>query len=220
MRRIPLLALALSLLAAPALAGDPGDDGKLHFKVEIGTDPVRTVHGYLEPPAPGSNMCAAFLDFDGDWHYEATQVITLGENRNTGEPLPNPKVRFETEGMDWELELFGLFLRADTAGGTITTSVRWKVTMGDAYAWFINGHGLVYRTAEAARKGKAIRLGPPFRFDVKASTRGPDALVTVGLKDANGCTLRMLRAGKATRSPAFVLANDGGQVFEEDLSFG
>jgi len=69
--------------------------------------------------------------------------------------------------------------------------VNYTITEGELYTFFINGEAKVYATAEEAAGGKAIRLGPPFRFDVRSSVRGDSALVNVGLKDGNGCTLRI-----------------------------
>jgi hypothetical protein len=211
MNRILLALLVVPLLAAVAPAGDDPPSPALHFRLEIGVDEILSVHVRLE----GESFQTARLDLDGDGEYEETRKIERKPNPRTGKPLPNTPLAFLHEGAEWQVDYSAL--GADRP----TTYVRWSVKRGDEfYVWFINGKVPVHRTAEAAREGKAIRLGPPFRFELGAAVRGPDALVNVGCKDANGATLRLARVDGKTRSPTLRLIRGETTEHEGSAKYG
>ena len=70
-------------------------------------------------------------------------------------------------------------------------------------------------------------MGPPFHFQTGTRMRGREALVNIGLKDANGCTLRLARVNRAIVAPtagttrdvlAEPLAIANGEVMLVDLA--
>ncbi|MCP3859722.1 MAG: hypothetical protein GY704_08730, partial [Phycisphaeraceae bacterium] len=77
-----------------------------------------------------------------------------------------------------------------------------------------------HTTAKAAAAAKSIRMGPPFHFKTGTRTRGREALVTVGLKDVQGSTLRLARIGKGQVRPKVEMTQDGAQRFEAWATYG
>jgi hypothetical protein len=172
-------------------SGDEEPLKPLHFRIEAVADQVHTAAGRIEASGEGGRKYdRAVLDLDGDGNFE--KRIALEES-----PYPPTEGRFSVEldlelgGLNWRLDLHGPL--AKPFEGTV--HMDWTQRRNELFLFFINGKATLYATAEEAAKGQAIRLGPPFRFDVRTSKRGPDALVNVGLKDSNGCTMRI-----ATRS--------------------
>ena len=208
-----LLTLPVLLLTAVALAEEPSmpPSPALHFRLEIGVEEILTVQVRLE----GESFDVARLDTDGDGQVDETRKIERKLNARTGKPLPNTKLTFTHEGADWEIDYYAL--GADRP----TTYVRWTVRRGkEFYAWFINGRVAVHTTAEAAREAKAIRLGPPFRFDLSASVRGPDALVNIGRKDETGATLRLARVRGELRKPTLRLVTGDETAHAGEADYG
>ncbi len=72
----------------------------------------------------------------------------------------------------------------------------------------------------AAAAAEPIRMGPPFHFDTGSRTRGREGLVTVGLKDANGCTLRLARKNGQIVQPTLKLLTGGSEVAQAQASYG
>ena len=71
-----------------------------------------------------------------------------------------------------------------------------------------------------AASAAPVRLGPPFRFETGHRTRGREALVRVGLKDANGCTMRLARVGSEQRRIRVSLAREEETRYETWASYG
>jgi hypothetical protein len=191
----------LAIAATVAWSDEPADPA-LHFKLEIGAKETKTLHGWF----PDDKLEVVCLDHDGDGKADEKRKIERPVNARTGKPMPNTKVAFDHEGARWEIDFYGLGVRKPAPGKASLVYIRWSVTKGkELYAWFINGRVTLHPTAEAAREAKAIRLGPPFRFEVSTGQRGKDALVNIGLKDGNGSTLRLARVGGQVVKPTLEL---------------
>jgi hypothetical protein len=195
MKRIALtVCLLLTVVAVAAGEGPPSKpvlekaaapaaEQALHFRIDAGVKPGNVVAGYLdESGGPGKGFDRVSLDLDGDGTYETVQAAGTVQDYRTKKPVPKPTVTIERDGAKWVLDLYSLGRSRPVArDGKAMTYAHWSVTSGDLYAWFINGRVTLYTDAESAKAGKAIRLGPPFKFDTGTSMRGPDAMVRVGL---------------------------------------
>lgn len=181
------------LLGLAAFAADSKDPDKaempppLHFRLEVKTDEVVSMMGRIEASEEHrSTYDKAVLDMDGDGTLEKTIALSKSPN-----PAPKGYFRFTFdllfEDRHCQLELLGRL--SDPFEKPL--DLDWYLFGPSQHMFFINGKTHVYATAEEAAKGKSIRLGPPFRFLVKTTTRGPKALVHVALKDGNDCTLRV-----------------------------
>ena len=87
-------------------------------------------------------------------------------------------------------------------------------------ASFINGQVMLHPTAAAAARGKAIRMGPPFKFQAKAGTRGTEALLSIGVLDENGCTLRIASSGRKEAKIRIRLSMDGETKLATTAEYG
>jgi len=218
MRQLALAALVLCAAAGLAVADDaptPVSDEAFHVRLAVGGESGRTIVGYIDESAgTGKGYDTAVLDLDGDGTPEASQTFGKTADRRTGEMRFDPKVKVEHDGVSLVLDLYSLAFRRPFGGEKqYPAYIRWTATKGDLYAWFINGKVAYHRTARDAAEADPIRLGGPFHFAVSTRTRGPEALVSVGLKDANGCTLRLYRKARTEVRPHFrLLSGDEAKV--------
>lgn len=184
-----VLALLFGATTYPAGDGDGTESVQLksiHFKIETACGEEQTILGRLDASKEGgATYDRAVLDLDGDGTPE--KEITLKRSaRSPGTDRFDVQLRFDVKELNWRLDLRG----NTTDPFKFPVFMFWSLGGPGGSVFFINGKVPVYPTAEEARSGKAVRLGPPFHFEVRSSTRGPDALVNVGLKDVNGSTLR------------------------------
>ena len=215
----------LLVLAAPVGAvgdGAEGDVKPLHFRIETACGEERLILGRIEASEEGGRSYdRSVLDLDGDGIPEKTIAIER-ESRGGGAGRFDISLRYELDGRKWMLNLRGSV--SDPFRGTVVMD--WSVLGSNMNTFFINGLAAVFPTIEEARAGKAIRLGPPFHFEAGAAVRGPDALVHVGLKDANGSTLRIAsRAGSEPGQSSMsqinlLLLSDGKAGTSVDAEYG
>lgn len=225
MRTFPIVVFCLLLFAAGALADEaapPPRAEPLHFRLEIGVEEPLAVAGYLdETGGTGTGYDVARLDLDGDGVFETEQPFAAGTDPRTKREFRDAKITVEKDGATWQIDLYALrFRRPTIEDGRADATFRWSVTKGDFYAWFINGRIPLFTSAKAAAEEMPVILGRNFAFEVTATTRGPQALLNVGLKDPNGGTLRLARVGKEERAPSATLDQCCCERVEVNLSYG
>jgi hypothetical protein len=207
MKRTALSVCLLLAVTAVAVGGEPSfepvSEQPLHFRMEVGVRPGYVVSGWLdESKGTGKGYDLAVLDLDGDGTFETKQPAATQKDYQTQKDVPKPVVTIDREGAKWALDLYSLGRRRPTVkDGAVVTYIKWTVTTDAFYAYFINGRVTLHADAAKAKAAKPIRLGPPFSFDTGSAQRGPDALLRVGLKDGNGCTMRLARAGDGKTMP-------------------
>ena len=226
MRGLALTAGILFFLATGAVADSPAQpvqpvsDNAVCLRLLVGIENPKLITGFLdETKGTGDGYDVAFLDLDGDGAPETRQDFGTYEVYRTLEKRPDPKVKISHEGCDWVLDL--RYSRFTVREGVASANIRWTVTRGEEfYAWFINGRVSFFTDPEAAAAADPIRLGPPFHFKMGTRTRGRQGLVTVGLKDANGCTLRLARTNGKIVQPTLKLLSEGSEVLQTQASYG
>jgi len=93
----------------------------------------------------------------------------------------------------------------------------------DSDAWnyfFINGKIRLSSTAAEALAGPPVRLAGKCRWQINTGVKSGKEMVSAGLKDENGCTLRLVRLAGKILSPRLSLIEDGKVELEKDLEFG
>jgi len=223
----PALTVCLLLAVAALAAGvetsiEPVSKEPLHFRLEVGARPGHVVTGWIdESKGTGEGYDLAVLDLDGDGVFETKQVFGTQKNYTTQKQVPKPVIAIEREGARWALDVYSLGMRRPAIkDGSLVTYVRWSVTKGDFYAWFINGRVTLYTDAAKAKAAPTIRLGPPFTFDTGSATRGADALVRIGLKDGLGCTMRLARIGREQRRIEVALRAGEKEMLSTHAQYG
>ncbi|UCF16758.1 MAG: hypothetical protein JSW59_04695, partial [Phycisphaerales bacterium] len=86
--------------------------------------------------------------------------------------------------------------------------------------FFINGKMRLSSSAADALTGPPVRLAGQCKWHINAARKNGQAVVSAGLKDENGCTLRIVRHSGGTISPRLSLITEGKVALEEDMKFG
>jgi hypothetical protein len=101
-----------------------------------------------------------------------------------------------------------------------SASLWWSLKAGGWNYMFINGVAEFYSTASEAVKGKPILLAGGCKWEVASRTENERIVVSAGLKDENGCTLRILSGPHGNPVPALTLTKDDQKIFEQKMAFG
>ena len=86
--------------------------------------------------------------------------------------------------------------------------------------FFINGKMTLFSNAADALKGKPVHLASQCQWEINARIRDGEPMISAGLKDEHGCTLRIVRRAGKTVSPTLTLIQDGKVKTEEKMKFG
>jgi len=197
--------------AQPKPVVTPVSSNARWFRLVVGGEKPRTIVGFVdESRGTGKGYNRFVIDWDGNGTPEAIFAFPPARDWETGKFVPSPTLKLRMGETRLGLELYGLAFPEEGEGGERRVWMNWTVREGAFSARFINGQGRLYPSADAAERGTPIHLGPPFRFDVNSTTRGPEALISVGLKDANDATLRV--AGNETERKISVRLTAGENV--------
>ncbi len=96
----------------------------------------------------------------------------------------------------------------------------WTLDTGGWNYFFINGRMKLFSNVADAMKGKPVRLGGQCKWKISSGTKDGKAMVSAGLKDGNGSTLRIVRRGREMPSPRLTLIQNGKVRAEEKMKFG
>lgn len=217
---VGVLVLLFATIAVAEEAPTPVSDNALHFRLLVGAEKPLAVAGWLdETKGTGTGYDTAFLDLDGDGVAETRQDYGMWRARPNLPERPDAKITITHEGAEWLVDL--RYSQLAVNDGVAQPYIRWSVTKGtEFYAWFINGRVKFYTDRAAAAAADAIRMGPPFHFQTGTRVRGRQALVNIGLKDSNGCTLRLARKDGRQVQPHLRLLKDAEEVFQTPASYG
>ena len=97
--------------------------------------------------------------------------------------------------------------------------------MTDKEKWdyfFINGVFRVYASSAEAMAGEPIRLGGKCKWSIEAKQKDKDVALSMGLKDANDCTLRSVSGAGGEKAPTFSVVDKAGKdiVKDKKMAFG
>jgi hypothetical protein len=200
-------------------------ENPLYFRVVFGQDGNDSMLGVLDE-SDGSGYIVAYIDenMNGDLADEAAKTFPRRKlGSRTGELEP----RFEftgpfkgTEKAKYTLYIYSLARMNRTIAPGNGYSFIWFL---DVYQWnyfFLNGKMSLFSSATDALRGNPVRLGGRCQWEISARTRDGKPMVSAGLKDINGCTLRIVRQAGRTISPTLTLIQAGRIKAEKEMTFG
>jgi len=205
----------------PAIAsGKP-----LYFRVVFGEDGTDSTLGVLgESGGTGTGYNVAYVDENrnGDLTDDgAKQFAKYDRGSRAGKT--NPTFTFSgpfknKASARYTLNIYSLIRNRQPVPGDYYFF--WTL---DAVGWnyfFINGKMRLSSSAAEALSGPPVWLAGPCQWQIGSKSRSGKVMVSAGLKDQNGCTLRSLSQSGRRLSPRLSLTKDGKVALEEDMKFG
>jgi hypothetical protein len=197
----------------------------LYFRIVFGQDGTDSALGVLEESGgTGTGYNVAYVDENrnGDLTDDAPKQFAKYE-RGSRAGKTNPTFNFSGPFKDkasarYTLNIYALTRKRQPVPGDY--NFFWTLVTDGWNYFFINGKMRLSSSAADALAGPPVRLAGPCRWQINGSRRGGKAMVSAGLKDENGCTLRIVRHSGGTQSPRLSLIKDGRVTLEKDMEFG
>jgi hypothetical protein len=206
-----------------------GSEHPLYFCVVFGEDGKQSMLGIVdESGGTGAGYDVAYVDenMNGDLTDETVKKFSRYERRSqTGKLEPLPRIEFEgpfkgEEKARYILDIYSLTRKNYRRGPGNDYSFHWTLDIGAWNYFFINGRMKLFSNAADAMKSNPVRLGGQCQWKISSGTKDGRAMVSAGLKDGNGCTLRILSGAGGRISPRLILIRDGKVRTEEKMKFG
>lgn len=204
-----------------------GSENPLYFCAVFGEDGKKSMLGVIdESGGTGAGYDAAYIDenMNGDLTDEAAKKFSRYERGSRAGEL-QPRLEFlgpfKGEGSaKYTLEIYSLTRKTYSRLPGNEHSLLWFLDIKDWNYFFINGRMKLFSNAADAMKGKPVRLGGQCKWKISSGTKDGTAMVSAGLKDGNGCTLRILSGAGDRISPRLTLIQNGKVRAEEKMKFG
>ena len=199
----------------------------LYFRVLFGKEAAITMLGVVdESQGTGAGYDVAFIDenMNGDLTDDTAKKFSRCESGSrTGELEP----KFEFEGpfvgednVKYTLNISSLGRINSDYAKRNGYHFHWYLNTNEWFYFFINGKMKLYPTLDEALKGTPILLGGECRWQISSRIQDGKPLISAGLKDRNGCTLRVVTQNGQMLSPALTLIKDGKTKLGEKMKFG
>lgn len=205
----------------------------LYFRALLGKEGKASMLGVLdESGGTGTGYNIAYVDenMDDDLTNDTPKKfpaanVPPGSSSSRVATGTEPRFDFkgplrEKETAEYTLNIYALRNTAPAANPQDKYYFFWYLRTENWNYFFINGQMNVYVKAADALKGTPVRLGGACKWEISSGVREKDALVSAGLKDENGCTLRIVNGATGDPSPQLTLIKDGKTVAQEKMSFG
>ncbi len=213
------------LLATVLNSPSAGETKPLYFRVVFGKDGTDSTLGVIEKlGGTGTGYNVAYVDENrnGDLTDDAAKKLATYESGSRAGQT-NPRFTFSgpfknEAGARYTLDLYSLADKASATPGD--HYFFWTMDTDEWNYFFINGKIRLSSSAAEALAGPPVRLGGQCKWQIEAGRKSGKAVVSAGLKDENGCTLRLVRLSGKTLSPRLSLVKDGKVELEENMKFG
>lgn len=203
-------------------------ENPLYFRLAFGKMFADSMLGVMdESNGSGSGYDVVWLDenMDNDLTNETPKKFPTA--RRKGGPEGEVEARFSFKGplgedtvAEYEIHIYRLAQQLQRAKGENKCHFFWRMKSEGWSYFFINGRMRFYSSAADALKREALYLAGNCKWDISSRTQGNAVIVSAGLKDANGCTLRILSGPTGQLAPKLSLLRDGEVVQEEKMTFG
>ncbi len=197
----------------------------LYFRAVFGQDGTDATLGALDESAgtgTGYNVVYVDENRNGDLTDDAVKKFAkIQRGSRAGQVDPTFKfsgpLKNRTDAM-YSLNIYSLGSRGRTGPGDY--SFFWTLDTDEWNYFFINGKMKLSSSVAEALTGTPVRLGGQCKWQISSARKSGKAMVSAGLKDENGCTLRLVRRSGRTLSPRLSLLKDGTVELEENMKFG
>jgi hypothetical protein len=197
----------------------------LYFRVVFGEGGTDSTLGVVdESGGDGTGYDVAYVDENrnGDLTDDgAKKFPTYDRGSRAGQT--DPRFTFTGPFKDKANAKYSLNLYTLGRGASATTGDQYFFRTLDTDGWnyfFINGKARLSSSAADALAGPPICLAGPCKWQIESKSKSGKAMVSAGLKDENGCTLRSVRKARERPSPRLILVKNGKVELEEDMKFG
>jgi len=211
----------------PRKQGEHGSESPLYFRVAFGEGGTKSMLGVFdESSGTGTGYNVAYIDenMNGDLADDAAKEFSrykAGSRAGKLEPRFNFTGPFgANESAQYTLDVYALEHQLPSAVREDGYYFHWWMETKGWNYFFINGRARLYSSAQAALQGTPIYLGGDCAWEISSRTKDGKAMVSAGLKDGNGCTLRSVRQARNRLSPKLTLGQDGKIKAEEAMKFG
>jgi len=209
-------------------AQDPEDGPKdpLYFRMVFGDEGTNSMLGKLESSGADTGYDLAYVDENnnGDLTDDAAKTLPRYKQGSRAGQL-DPRFDFtgpfkNGETAKYTLNIYELTRknRADTGAGDYYYF--WYLNTDQWHYFFINGKMRLSASMTEAQEAAPVQLGGPCKWEITSTRRDGKALVSAGLKDENGCTLRVLSQSGKDLAPRLSLIKDGKVAAEQAMEFG
>ncbi len=211
-----------------------GSERPLYFRALLGKEGKASMLGVLdESGGTGTGYNIAYMDenMDNDLTNDTPKKFPVAKVRTSSASRrlvaqPLPRFHFkgplrEKDTAEYTLDIYALSNTTPTTNPKDKYYFSWYLRTENLWNYrFISGQMSLYSKAADALKGTPVRLGGTCKWEISSGFREKDALVSAGLKDENGCTLRIVRSLAENPSPQLTLIKDGKIMAQEKMSFG
>ena len=202
-------------------------ENPLYFRVVFGKEGENPMLGVVDESAgTGTGYNVAYVDenMNGDLTDEAAKKFSRYERGSRAGQL-NPRFEFTGPFKGEQKARYTLYIYSLTRKNYPRRSgndyyFHWFLDIKDWHYFFINGKMALFSNAADAMKGNPVHLGSECKWQINRRTRDGRAMVSAGVKDGNGCTLRSLRQAGERLSPTLMLIQDDKVIREEKMKFG
>jgi len=211
----------------PAFNEEAGSERPLYFCVVFGKEGKNPMLGVVdESGGTDAGYDVAYVDenMNGDLTDDSARKFPRRESGSrAGELEPRFDFRgpFEGEGSArYSLNIYSLTPRFSESIKGNEYYFFWYLDVKEWSYFFISGKMKLFSSAADALKGTPVLLGGQCKWEISSRIRDGKSLVSAGLKDINGCTLRIVSQEGKTVSPTLTLIKDGKVETEDKMQFG
>jgi len=204
-----------------------GSEHPLYFRVVFGKEGKNPMLGVVdESGGTDAGYDVAYVDenMNGDLTDDSARKFAQVESGSRAGEL-SPRFEFKgpfegDESATYKLDIYSLTPRYSKSIQGNGYYFFWYLGVKDWSYVFINGKMELFSSAADALKGTPVHLGGQCKWEISSRIQDGKSLVSAGLKDINGCTLRIIRQAGKTVSPTLTLIKDGKIETEEKMKFG
>jgi len=199
----------------------------LYFRVLFGKEAANPMLGVVdETGGTGDGYDVVYIDenMNGDFTDDTVRKFSQRESGSRAGEL-EPKFEFwgPFDGKDKAKYAINIYSLAPRYSKSVKDNEYYFFSYLDIKEWnyfFINGKINLFSSIDEALKGTPVLLGGECKWQISSRIKDGKSLISAGLKDINGCTLRSLRRNGQMLSPTLTLIKNGKVETEEKMKFG